>query len=425
MLKLEMLFIRSISLAIIIFMISTILAYKEFKFSKAIYSGYDSLSQLISFKLNKQFKTSNQMSNEVLVQSDLNPISDFYYASVFGYRNDINLVDRNGGLVHQWKISDLNFADTVVPFSFEIFNNLDIIINTDTVWDGIDSSFIARLDKNSNIIWKTLTSTHHWISHYDNKIYTPIRYFKVFPSELSESIKNNTPLGLCNSLDLIQKKSWYENIQVLSSSNGEIIYEIDLLQKLSEHENVSKKIQHCSNPLHLNDVVPVTELQGLKNSSLNENDLIVSMNSPNLIVILDSQNDYKVKNYYDTYFKKQHAPRVTNHNTLLVYDNQGGSSNKYGPSRIVEIDLDSRKILGFFDGSDDIFFDSNARGYIDVIEDGVYLITSPIDFHVFIINCKNQNNFLNNNCKSEKFLVSEKGTEFNIMTKIYDQRFFN
>ena len=82
-------------------------------------------------------------------------------------------------------------------------------------------------------------------------------------------------------------------------------------------------------------------------------------------------------------------------------------------------------MLGFFDGNDDIFFDSNARGYIDIVEDGVYLITSPIDFHVFIINCKNQNKYLNNECEADKFLESKKGSEFNIMTKIYNEDFFN
>lgn len=420
-----MLLIRALSLITFVFIVSTILAFKEFKFSKAVYVGYDTLFQLINFKLKKKSKTSNQISEEILNQSELNPIKNFYFASVFGYRNDINLMNNTGELVHKWNISNLNFSDTVVPFSFEIFDNLDIILNTDTAWDGTDSSFIARVDKNSNIIWKTQVSTHHWISYDDEKIFSPNRYFKVFPDELSDSVKNNTALGLCNSMELVQKKSRYENIIILDSNTGKILNEIDLLEKLSQHDDISKRIQHCENPLHLNDVVPVSEYHASNNPDLNKHDLIVSMNMPNLIVILDSQNNYNVKNYYDIYFEKQHAPRLTDRNTLLIYDNKGGSSNKYGKSRIVEIDLNTKKLLGFFDGNDDIFFDSNARGYIDIIEDGVYLITSPLDFHVFIINCKNQNNYLNNECKANKFLESKKGTEFNIMTKIYNQDFFN
>ena len=122
----------------------------------------------------------------------------------------------------------------------------------------------------------------------------------------------------------------------------------------------------------------------------------------------------------------KHAPRLTSRGTIIVYDNQGGHNYyKYGYSRIIEIDVKTGNLIGFFDGSDDIFFDSNARGYIDYIEDGIYLITSPLDFRVFVINCKKNNNLLSNKCDSEVFLESKKGTEMNIMTKVYHGNFFN
>ena len=413
-----------ISVFIIIFFISTILAFEKSKISLATYNGAKGTYVLIKnfFNETKNLVDSNSQN---LFKSKLINLEKFYFASVFGFKNNINLFDNEGNKIHSWNISNFNFADTVVPFSFIIKKNKDMILNTDTVWDGLDEIYIANIDMNSKIIWKKKVPTHHWISLYKNKIYSPIRYFKKFPDDLPESVKK-LDLKFCDSSLLQHKLSWYENILILDENNGEIISEIDLLDKISKEKKLFGLIENCENPLHFNDVVPITKELENENINLHEGDLIVSLNSPNLIAILDVKNNYDIKYFYFNSFKKQHAPRLTSRGTIIVYDNQGGHNYyKYGYSRIIEIDVKTGNLIGFFDGSDDIFFDSNARGYIDYIEDGIYLITSPLDFRVFVINCKKNNNLLSNKCDSEVFLESKKGTEMNIMTKVYHGNFFN
>ena len=131
----------------------------------------------------------------------------------------------------------------------------------------------------------------------------------------------------------------------------------------------------------------------------NEGDFIVSFRHLDMVALID-KNSHNIKWYVQGKFKYQHSPRITKNGTMLIFDNHFKNER----SRIVEIDIKSRKIVGYFSNKNYKFF-SNTRGRIQLFDNRIFIQSSD-QGEIFEIICnKNSVNISNNDCKA-KYLYS-------------------
>ena len=102
----------------------------------------------------------------------------------------------------------------------------------------------------------------------------------------------------------------------------------------------------------------------------NEGDFIVSFRHLDMVALID-KNSHNIKWYVQGKFKYQHSPRITKNGTMLIFDNHFKNER----SRIVEIDIKSRKIVGYFSNKNYKFF-SNTRGRIQLFDNRIFIQSS-------------------------------------------------
>ena len=91
-----------------------------------------------------------------------------------------------------------------------------------------------------------------------------------------------------------------------------------------------------------------------------------------MIALIDKKK-HNIKWYVQGKFKYQHSPRITKNGTVLIFDNY----YEGGRSRIVEIDIDSKEIVGYFSNKDFKFF-SNTRGRIQLFDNKIFVRTFDV-----------------------------------------------
>jgi hypothetical protein len=157
--------------------------------------------------------------------------------------------------------------------------------------------------------------------------------------------------------------------------SGEHIESIELLPVLARipggiGNRIRRGISECKDPIHLNSVRIVgTEEQASFFPDGRVGDMLISLRELNAILLLDGET-HEVKWHYSAdlsgAFRAQHSPRITDHATILLFDNLG-SDYENGRSRILEIDIASRKITGSYEGEGDSFFHSGIRGKVNLL----------------------------------------------------------
>jgi hypothetical protein len=201
---------------------------------------------------------------------------------------------------------------------------------------------------------------HHWGDAFEGKIYQPSRSFVDLPSELSKSIGYD--YGKCKG-----SASSSDEITVFDEKTGAFIRKIDLLPIFAnlqgDARSILKDISICPDPLHFNAVQIVrNEKQARYFPGGKVGDMLLSFRAINTILLLD-KDTLNVKWFVSGGFYKQHDPNITDHGTILVFDNKG-SDPMNGRSRIVEVSIASRKVVGMYEASGDGMFDSDVRGKI-------------------------------------------------------------
>jgi len=99
-------------------------------------------------------------------------------------------------------------------------------------------------------------------------------------------------------------------------------------------------------------------------------------------------------------FTRQHDPRITDRGTIMLFDNLG-SDVENGQSRVVEIDIKSRKMVGVYEAKDGGYFHSKVRGKVFLLDNRVYVQqqarkkNKPVT--MFILDCPGK--YISNKCK--------------------------
>ena len=226
---------------------------------------------------------------------------------------------------------------------------------------------------------------HHWGDFFENKIYLPGRRYleiKLLNEENFFKYKN------CQNKYVNQ-----DVIYIIDFETGKVLEEIDIFNILLNSKE-SKKFQDCVNPIHLNDIEIIkknSQLQYFDN--VNIGDFLISLRNINTILLIDHKTK-KIKWSYHNELIMQHSPQITDRGTLLIFNNQGSKEIK-GQSRIDEVDLKTKKIVGIYDGVKNNFF-SQKRGRIQYLNNRIFIQESQKS-NMFELICKNK--YISDDCE--------------------------
>jgi len=295
------------------------------------------------------------------------------------------IMDRQGGIRHVWDIGPKSIwedvdhvegfsrADNIYSVGAHPFPNGDLLIvyqGRNTYPYGVG---IAKFDKDSNLLWRKDNFAHHWFSvDADGLIY--IAAFNPLPAPVQ---LGDTHMQIdCNGGTL------YEDVIAVLDPDGNEIERISILEALTESDLNGLAFQaiHSDRPLpltynecdptHLNDVQVISAADAATSPHLATGDLLISLRSINAVAVL-SRASGKITWSSSGRSVLQHSPRYLGDDSILIFDNLGGSAAA-GGSRLINLDMSTgiarAHLPDMSDPAAKNFFSSTA-GYIDVHED--------------------------------------------------------
>ena len=385
------------SVVILIFL----LGYVSHKYKvKKVFQSVEPLISYFELKLDVDFQEkfgerfTNKFSNTSKSINDVNFSINNKPSKKFDYKlflkldkNHPVLMDDPNNIIWKWDLSRFRNTEKLIPYL--LFKNGDIILGR------YESKGIYRIDKMGRILWKKNYHNHHWISSDDNYLYVPGTVFFDNKKDLKEKIYENSFIKNCDA----KHKSRFGTILLLNKKNGNLKKEILIIESFyknpSSREILEKHLTNCTDALHLNDVRVLDEKKASFFENGKKGDILISLRHVNMLALLD-KDTHDIKWHVQGLFSHQHSPRVTDRGTILVFDNYF----KNNSSRIVEIDIKEKKILGFYSGTKYKFY-SVTRGRIQIIDDRLFVQSSDqgeifeiIFFGKILNNEKCQSNYI-------------------------------
>ena len=399
---------RNITLLIIVFVSSLTFGYTTYK--NNLYNANEQMKNVLQelkitklgyklYNLKKKIRNVDKLIidetrekiKKNLIINDLNfeyPI--FIVLSEYSFLINIKK-DKN---LDEIKIYD-NSQNFSVPIIFQKNNNF---ISFDTTLI-MKSNFINQSDEP---IWinklKNKSAFHHWGDSFNDKIYLPGRLFFDLPNEISE-LFSGLPYASCK-----RENAWNETIEIIDNNNGEHLETIEILKVVAKVKNNFKRIgdteQECFDPVHINDVRIIKKQNHADNFTNGKiGDLLVSLREIDAVVLMD-KDTYDIKWITRGNFTRQHSPRITNKGTILIFDNQS-SLPPNGVSRIVEIDIKTNKLVGFYEATNDNFFESENRGRLQIVDNRIF-VQEHNQGRLFELICNSQ--YISNSCKQKNII---------------------
>ena len=245
-------------------------------------------------------------------------------------------------------------------------------------------------NEKAKTIWKLKGDYffHHWGDFFDNKIYIPGR--KYIKTENKKNFINKN----CDNKYINQ-----DTILIVDFNSGKIVEEINIFDLILSSE-FSKLFYSCINPIHLNDIEIIKkedQLQYFENAKVG--DYLISLRNINTILLIDHETK-EIKWSYNKDLVMQHSPQITDKGTLLIFNNLGSKVIE-GQSRIDEIEIKTKKIVGIFDGVKNNFY-SEKRGRIQFI-DGRIFIQESQKSNLFELICEDK--FISDDCKKKNIVT--------------------
>ena len=315
-------------------------------------------------------------------------IDDLVYSEEFegqiiirkdGFEN-VHVLDTKKNILY--KIFDtVSKNDKILPIYIKKINDLEyefLYYNLSTlIKTKLDSKF-----KLKEVVWKKDFDFyfHHWGDVFDNKLFIPTSRPRSYPIKYQKKFINN--FKNCND-----SMFPYETVDVFNLQDGSHIKTYNLFENLWKIKelNIKQYNFQCNDPLHLNDVRVIKNIDD-KNNFLNSNigDIYVSFASLDLIALYDQENE--IKNYFVGGMVRQHSPRLINSNKILIFDNLG-SDRIFGKSRIVSFDTQTKNLSGIYEGDIQNFFESDIAGRLQIYDNKIY-VNSSTESKLFELNCE-------------------------------------
>jgi len=298
------------------------------------------------------------------------------------------LLDMDGKIVHRWH---RNFReiwpvaphrkdpspDSAISWRYgEMFANGDIIVVLKAHGDTPDGYGLAKLDKDSNLIWAVADNFHH---HFcvaaDGRIFGTTHQWR-----------DTAKLPLAEAPQL--PGNVLEDFVVVVSPEGKEIQRVSLLEAMAAPDYAhylrsafGKSDKMPWDPIHPNDVEIITPAFAEKHSWMKPGMVMVSLRDLDLLIVLDMDTG-KIVRAIRSVWKQQHDPDLLANGDVLLFDNRGHLGDG-GASRIVEFDPSRGQINWAYIGSKDHPFFTRRAGGQELTPNGNVLIAEDESGRLF------------------------------------------
>jgi hypothetical protein len=292
------------------------------------------------------------------------------------------LINMNGEVVHQWdgKFSSMfphaTQVDHPVPDGkvfwrdAYLYPNGDLLAVHEAKGDTPYGYGLVKVDKNSNMIWRYSSNTHHKLDiGSDGKIYA-----------LTHSITHRDIPGLTKG-----KAPVLEDFVAILSPEGKELVKISLLEAIANspyHDYF--QISWKGDALHTNNVDVLDPKMADKFPMFKPGQILFSFRNPSTVAVLDVASR-KIVWAAKGPWKKQHNAKFRADGTIMMFDNKGGGRNH---SRILQYSPETKKVNVLYEGSAGHSFASSIRGMEQALPNGNMLITESQKGRIFEINEK-------------------------------------
>jgi hypothetical protein len=285
------------------------------------------------------------------------------------------LMTMDGRVLHQWQrpySTVWNKGASVrnpQPDSHIYFRDVFLYPNGDllAVYEGVgDTPYgygLVKLDRNSNVVWSYLANTHHVVNvGPDGRIY-------VLTHEFVGKAVNGDHYGNLASPRL-------DDFLVVLSPEGKELKKIALFDAVA-HSRYAHLIQTVTvysraEPLHANDVEPITEEMAKNFPFGRAGQVLMSFRELGAIGVLDLDREELVWATRGSWIG-QHDPDILPSGDILLFDNYANYSER-NASRVIEFDPHTMEIDWQYSGTATRPFDSQIRSGQQRLANGNTLI---------------------------------------------------
>jgi len=266
------------------------------------------------------------------------------------------LIDMRGVVQHTWAMPFVeafpNFPGEHNHRSFwrrtHLFENGDLL----AIFEGLG---IIKIDKDSNLLWASRVRAHHDAAPLsDGSTWVLTREAHMVPR-------------------LHKRKPVLEDFISLLDSEGKETRRISVLEALEAsdyHDLWSGKVWRGGDLLHTNSLELLDGSLEATNPAFKAGNFLISMRLPNMIAVLDPEQEKFVWASTGTY-RTQHDPTVLPNGRILLFDNNPGRE----ASAILEIDPASGAETVVYRGTKEDPFYSETCGLSQRLPNGNTLIT--------------------------------------------------
>lgn len=269
-----------------------------------------------------------------------------------GHEAAAYLIDMKGEVLHEWRrpFSQVWAAgsgaikrpmpDSHVYFrNARVFPNGDLLVIYESVGDTPYGYGIAKLDRNSEVIWSYPGRAHHQLDIApDGKIYA-----------LTHEIVDDVHEGLRHLA-----RPRLEDFLVVLSPDGEELKKIRLIPAIagSPFSTLLHRMPGFSaaDPLHANAVTYIDGTAAANFPFGREGQVLLSLRETNTLMVLDPETE-AVTWATDGYWIGQHDPDILANGNILLFDNYGHYDRPEGLSRVIEIDPRSMAVVWQYAGT--------------------------------------------------------------------------
>jgi hypothetical protein len=295
---------------------------------------------------------------------------------------NVYLIDMHQNIVHEWNIpfqkvwphpTHINRSSesvrTIIRHA-EMTPDGDLIAVYSETRDTPYGYGIAKVDKDSNVLWTYSENAHHefYIDQTTGNIYALIHKF------IHEPVKGMEDLHYPILQDFV----------TVLSPKGKEINRVSVLEAFrdSPYKSIMQKDTKRAKKwdlIHSNSVAKLEPSMAAKFPAFKEGQVLISMRNLSTIAVIDM--DAKQVVWAQTGpWKKQHSARFTPQGTILVFDNTGLRSHQ---SRILEYDIQSNAITWSYMGGNDIRFFNKGYGAVDQLPNENRLVMDSYGGKIF------------------------------------------
>lgn len=301
------------------------------------------------------------------------------------------LVNMHGEVVHRWELpySRARPKPPNIPASMDeslvcffatyLYPNGDLLVVFHGLQEWINGLGLAKLDKDSNLIWMYPGNVHHDVDvAEEGTIYA-----------LSQKIVEELPAGL----QRLYSPCLFDYLVVLSPDGKELKKPISILEALRASDYAANldalgpsnkpvapgglnaptmvELSRARDPLHANTVKVLSRQLAPKFPNFKAGQVLLTLRNLDLLVALDPDKETVVWGARGPW-QAQHDAQFLDNGRLLLFDNLGSARS----SRVLEYDPRTQAIPWSYPGDDNPPFLSPDRGMCQRLPNGNTLIVN-------------------------------------------------